>query len=612
MICDKCGFEHNSKSVCPKCGARVIYVNEDYLRRKEEWEKAQKAGTAGTLPPGIMHSTREEHDREKGRDTVVSRESYGRQNRQKGGSETAGLSFDVVRNTFLKIIAGIIVFFKKHFGRRKPAEVIRKLEFDDGKETLDTSKLVVSHKIFKDKLRPVLIGVAAVAFAAVAAIVVINIVKNIDRSKVFYYDGKYAYLSDDDNALWGSTDGGMTTISAGTDAVVGYDSNGINIYSSGKKHTIDASIASLAAYNERLTGIVYTTTDGGVFYTDGTDSVKIDMDIAQGFTHACKVSGNGKYYVLTTSSESDDFSSGECSFYIGDSDGNLTLISRDNNDKDVLRVSDDGTVVYIDMETGDYGIVNSRKIMYYADGKVSVLADDVLKYKISADNIFYITSDSTLYTAVLSSEEAPVRVDSEVQDFADNLAGDEPAVIYRKSDGHYCAGADGAGSRINKCTEAADGVWYEKDVINDYIYDGMFYAVSGSSDKKLFEIKNVSDAVYSSQQGYLAAIGADGSLHIVSQTEDEIVAEADSVCAVENHKGVIYTYENTAYLLVKADGRPKELADIAGKAGKALYSGHRYYIVNDKNILYRISRNGRNTENAGYVSFISLLGKQSA
>ena len=90
MICDKCGFEHNSKSVCPKCGARVIYVNEDYLRRKEEWEKAQKASTAGALPPGIMHSTREEHDREKGRDTVVSRESYGRQSTQKGGSETAG------------------------------------------------------------------------------------------------------------------------------------------------------------------------------------------------------------------------------------------------------------------------------------------------------------------------------------------------------------------------------------------------------------------------------------------------------------------------------------------------------------------------------------------
>ena len=125
MICDKCGFEHNSKSVCPKCGARVIYVNEDYLRRKEEWEKAQKAGTAGALPPGIMHSTREEHDREKGRDTVVSRESYGRQNTQKGGSETAGLSFDVVRNVILKAVAGVIVFFKKHFGRMAKRHLIR-------------------------------------------------------------------------------------------------------------------------------------------------------------------------------------------------------------------------------------------------------------------------------------------------------------------------------------------------------------------------------------------------------------------------------------------------------------------------------------------------------
>lgn len=59
-----------------------------------------------------MHSTREEHDREKGRDTVVSRESYGRQNTQKGGSETAGLSFDVVRNVILKAVAGVIVFLK--------------------------------------------------------------------------------------------------------------------------------------------------------------------------------------------------------------------------------------------------------------------------------------------------------------------------------------------------------------------------------------------------------------------------------------------------------------------------------------------------------------------
>lgn len=610
MICDKCGFEHNSKSVCPKCGARVIYVNEDYLRRKEEWEKAQKAGTAGALPPGIMHSTREEHDREKGRDTVVSRESYGRQNTQKGGSETAGLSFDVVRSVIIKAVAGVIVFFKKHFGRRKPAEVIRELKFDDGKETLDTSKLVVSHKIFKDKLRPVFITAATVVFAAVAAVVIINVIRNIDHSRVFYYDGKYAYLSDDtDNALWGSTDGDMTIASAGDSAVIGYDSDGIYMYSSGRKYTVQASISSVAAYNEQLTGVIYTTSDGGVFYTDGKDSLKIDIDVAQGFTHACKVSDNGKYYVLTTSGESDDFSSGESSFYIGDSDGNLTLISRDNNDKDVLRVYDDGSVVYIDMETGDYGIVNSRKIMRYADDSVTQITDGLSKYRTSGDEIYYLTTDGKICMTEMNQNGPVTALDFEVQDLSDNLAGTGKGIIYRKDDGYYYAGADSEPIRINKCKDDADCIWYEENIINSYICAGEFYSAGGTSDKALFEINDPGKAVYSAESGYIAAVSSDGNLHIVSESSDRETAAADSVSEIANHKGVIYTKDNTAYLLLKPDGRPKKLADISGGVVSAFYSGRRYYIVNDKNILYNVKQNGRVSENAGYVLFTDLMEK---
>ncbi len=610
MICDKCGFEHNSKSVCPKCGARVIYVNEDYLRRKEEWEKAQKAGTAGALPPGIMHSTREEHDREKGRDTVVSRESYGRQNTQKGGSETAGLSFDVVINVIIKAAAGVIVFLKKHFGRRKPAEVIRELKFDDGKETLDTSKLVVSHKIFKDKLRPVFITAAAVVFAAVAAVVIINVIRNIDHSRVFYYDGKYAYLSDDtDNALWGSTDGDMTIASAGDSAVIGYDADGIYMYSSGRKYTVQASISSVAAYNEQLTGVIYTTSDGGVFYTDGKDSLKIDIDVAQGFTHACKVSDNGKYYVLTTSGESDDFSSGESSFYIGDSDGNLTLISRDNNDKDVLRVYDDGSVVYIDMETGDYGIVNSRKIMRYADDSVTQITDGLSKYRTSGDEIYYLTTDGKICMTEMNQNGSVTALDFEVQDLSDNLAGTGKGIIYRKDDGYYYAGVDSEPIRINKCKDDADCIWYEENIINSYICDGEFYSAGGTSDKALFEINDPGKAVYSAESGYIAAVSSDGNLHIVSGSSDRETAAADSVSEIANHKGVIYTKDNTAYLLLKPDGRPKKLADISGGVVSAFYSGRRYYIVNDKNILYNVKQNGRVSENAGYVLFTDLMEK---
>lgn len=40
--CDKCGCEHNSRTVCPKCGAPVVIVNEDYLLRRQQWEELQK------------------------------------------------------------------------------------------------------------------------------------------------------------------------------------------------------------------------------------------------------------------------------------------------------------------------------------------------------------------------------------------------------------------------------------------------------------------------------------------------------------------------------------------------------------------------------------------
>ena len=87
MICDKCGCEHNSKSTCPKCGAPVVYVNEDYLRRKKEWEEAQKKGSE---PKTSMESVLR-------REATISTEDGTRENNKsndrKGRSEMASLSF---------------------------------------------------------------------------------------------------------------------------------------------------------------------------------------------------------------------------------------------------------------------------------------------------------------------------------------------------------------------------------------------------------------------------------------------------------------------------------------------------------------------------------------
>ncbi len=142
----------------------------------------------------------------------------------------------MVRNVILKAVAGVIVFFKKHFGRRKPAEVIRELKFDDGKETLDTSKLVVSHKIFKDKLRPVFITAAAVVLLQWQQWLLLTLSGILTIAGYFIMtENMHTFPMIRIMHFWGSTDGDMTIASAGDSAVIGYDSDGIYMYSSGRK-----------------------------------------------------------------------------------------------------------------------------------------------------------------------------------------------------------------------------------------------------------------------------------------------------------------------------------------------------------------------------------------
>lgn len=39
MKCSKCGFEYEEGRSCPKCGENAIRINEDYYRRRKEWEE---------------------------------------------------------------------------------------------------------------------------------------------------------------------------------------------------------------------------------------------------------------------------------------------------------------------------------------------------------------------------------------------------------------------------------------------------------------------------------------------------------------------------------------------------------------------------------------------
>lgn len=58
-----------------------------------------------------------------------------------------------------------------------------------GKETLDTSKLVLSHKVFKDHKKKFIIGGLAIVLIAVAVPVTVYNIKRMDRSDVLFFDG---------------------------------------------------------------------------------------------------------------------------------------------------------------------------------------------------------------------------------------------------------------------------------------------------------------------------------------------------------------------------------------------------------------------------------------
>ena len=574
MICDKCGFEHNNRSACPKCGARVVYVNEDYLRRKKEWEEAQKSGKAeGALPPGIMHSTREDYDRSHGRDTVTLDNERERHKEKKGGPETAGLSLAVVQEYIIKGVSAVVTFFRKKFKKRHGNDnpVIRELKFDDEPETLDSSKLVVSHKIFKDKCPKFLIAAGIVIVAAAAAIIAVNVVKGIDRSRVFYFDGKYGcYAGDEQEPLFGNIRGEITFTETAPGTFLAYDSEALYICRDGKNITVAAANPVPVAYNDSLSLIVYTS-GGETMVTDGQNSSKLDIDMEQGYTNACAVSDDGSYFVLTTCSASNDFSSGIYTTYVGEYGADLCQILSDYNDKKIIKAGNDGTVLYLDMPTADYGIINDRTIARYDGSKTVPVAEGIYEYSLSGVYLYYVTSDNELYSIRTDNIGEKTYIDEEVAELTDDSGADEEFIIYRKDDGYY---AVTNGNRTGNPFNLGEN----KDVIY-HSSENCFIMLDDS--------------------GKLRRLGDDGSDKVLEEDVDRVVQ-------VENYDGFMYLKDNELYVMSDTEKKSEKAGSVPDGLQKAVYSHKYFYCINDKNILYKIGKKGKTVENLGYATYLAV------
>lgn len=618
MICDKCGFEHNSRSVCPKCGARVVYVNEDYLKRKKEWEEAQKNGQESAPLPGITYSTREDHDRERGRDTVTGGRAGDRT--REGGHEDAGLPFDEIKDWAKKMRGRIAALFGRHRARRGADNpVIREIKFNaDGEpeSSGDTALVKIRRRSAKRVKRAVaavlVIAAGALLLAAGAAIVL-----NRPGSKgggAYIFDGSKVFCADNAKEPLIEDAGENFTVAAVCgDSFIAYDGGAVYVHSGGKTKKTEAQSPRIIAYNDGA-GLVVFETGGRTHILSKENDIELDFDKRGDFTDACAVSDSGRYFVLTTCEGGSDFAPGEYSMYIGDVTGGLTLIAQDHNEKEILRLCDDGRIVFADMATADYGIINGRTLCVWENesaGTQTVL-DGVsgIRYDGGREKVYCQTRSGELYVWGINEKDA-VLTDTGAAALCGNAAYDaQGGVIYRKNDGFYLC--DGGG-RIRFLFDAdCTSPEFFFDYSQDYLYyrdTGYIFYVGlkkGANEvRRVCEASGADSVLYYHAGKCFLAVSSDGVLWELGSEQKQLDSGVSRAAAVENG-GVAYCSDGR--LMYMSRGRKTSVLseNTDGFDGIVLAGGRIYWRTAD-NTVYRASGDGSGGENIGHAEYLFFL-----
>ncbi|MGN0375485.1 MAG: hypothetical protein ACI4EN_08305 [Butyrivibrio sp.] len=608
MVCDKCGFEHNNRSACPKCGARVIYVNEDYIKRRQEWEEAQKQGRNNAIPPGIMYSTRDEHN-------AVKKRADSKPIQSKGGPETVSLSFRIkkylnikVIKLFFKILGEKILdlckktsaALKRRFVKRRGKDnpVIRELKFDAGPDTLDESKLVVSHKVFKNKRKFLYIGAGVLAAVTAGIIITFNVVKNIDRSDVIYFDGRYAYeASNPGEPLFGSINGGITLVHNEKGYCLGYDADNIYLYQKGRTYTAPALSPEIIAYNNTLDTVIFTEKGFTKIVTkDGIH--KLDLPENTLYTPGTTVSGTGAFFALTgcTKDKDEDI----YSLYLGDSDGNITLVQSGAMATEILGINEDGSLIYAELSTAEYGIVNKRNIMYF-DGTVRCLAEAVNNYKYTPGqkSIYYTDNLDRLYCVDFEGQKYPA--DEEVTEFITNILH-EDELYYRKGNSCYEI-QDGEPVIIMDLPAQGCMVIYDKDNAVRYCYDGScMYVQSDGISYDRYTLMYDESYILFEEDKIMYILDREGILTKIEDGKKTITRtvweNALEIERVYGQDSVALLTGDGVYIMEKSGKKPFKIFETS-VLNKVIYSGKHYYLSDKDNILWKVSSDGTGAVSLG-------------
>lgn len=620
MICDKCGFEHNSRSVCPKCGARVVYVNEDYLKRKKEWEEAQKNGQKGAPLPGITYSTREDYDRKRGRDTVTGGRA-GDSSRE-GGHEDAGLPFDEIKDWAKKMRGRFAALFGRRRGRRGADNpVIREIKFNtDGEpDNPDDTELVKIRRRSRKRVKPALtaaiLTAAGVLLLAAGAAIVLNRPDGKDGGGVFIFDGSKVFCADDAEApLIEDIGENFTVAEVCGDSFIAYDDGAVYVHSGGKTRKTEAWLPRIIAYNDGG-GLVVFETGGRTHILSGEKDIELELDKKGDYTDACAVSDSGRYFVLTTCEGGSDFAPGEYSMYLGDITGGLARISQDHNEKEILRLCDDGRIVYADMATADYGIINGRTLCVWENESAGVqtLLDDVagIRYDGVREAVYCLTGSGELYVWDINEKDA-VLTDTGAAALCGNAAYDaQGGVIYRKNDGFYLC--DGRGkTRFLFDADCASPEFFF-DYSQNYLYymdtGYIFYAglKDGANEvRQVCAVSGAASVLYYPAGKCFLALSSDGVLWELGEEQKQLDSGVSRIAAVENDDGAAYCIGGR--LMYISRGKKKSvLSENTESLDGIVFSGGRIYWRTEDDTVYRVSEDGSGGENIGHAEYLFFL-----
>lgn len=599
MICDKCGFEHNSKSVCPKCGARVVYVDEEYLKRKKAWEEAQKNGGdtqrdfSRTLPPGIMFSSRDEGDKRPEPDDDIEQEEE--------AGFFAGLSFDAVKSKITDALVVTVRFFKILAGKR-----IQRRADKQNTVIRDSVKKTLSGRRKKQLL--IIVGAAVIVILAIVAGT--RILHKGDSTSIIVYDGKYAYHTDDmDNAIWGSKSGVYFTAAKDSDKFLVWGKEGVNFYNGSEATSLTSSDedVKIIAKNNDLDIVFFTQNNKYYIYSEqGLKEVKLT---AKGnATEESGASDNGHYITFTLF----DPASEKYTLIEAKADGTLKEICSGSGRISILNTDSDGNVIYLSMDTAEYGIINEVRLCYYNGDSSSKLADSITDAVYIDDKVFYITEKQKLCKIDPDSRETSVIADK-VTAFSDSSVIDsEDSFIYETEDGYYClTAAEEEPELLFSSTSNALTIYY--DIDRDYLYytdmNSLYYLSEvGGTSEKILDIASGEQIIQ--LDSCLLAVGSDNVLYEFTDSYDTIDENVSLVQKIDNYNGYTYVKDGARFYRSSPDSSEIQISPEGEKKftdTTIIYSDSNLYYLDSSSVLWKISMDGDDHTSLGTAKFFMLI-----